>query len=287
MKRLRSVCLSLWLGAAAVHAGPAEDAIVAIMRLSEEPNYSWVSTVADDARTYEIEGRTSGAGFSQVKMPVINSVRRRLGREAADTQFDVIFRGNNECVLRTDKGWIRPENLPEPEAISDFDRLGANARAAGAIVAPSVKTQIMNGSVVRRPRLITPPPPERDTRYSNLQLAISPPHEELAIIIGSHTEFKVDGAVVSGTLTGTGAQLLLVRDGQKDITPVRATGDFKIWVRDGRVARYQVNLEGALLVTTAKRPVTVTVQQRATTVIRDVGTTKVDVPDAARLALSQ
>ncbi|MGH7956079.1 MAG: hypothetical protein ACREH8_03595 [Opitutaceae bacterium] len=67
---------------------------MAIMRLSDEPSYSWVATVADDARTYDIFGRTIRGGYTHVTMPVINTVRRKLGRSVTDTEIDLIFRGN-------------------------------------------------------------------------------------------------------------------------------------------------------------------------------------------------
>ena len=38
---------------AGAFAGPREAAIVAAMKLSEQPNYSWTTTVTDDARTYD------------------------------------------------------------------------------------------------------------------------------------------------------------------------------------------------------------------------------------------
>ncbi len=284
MKRLCSVCLGLWLGGAAVHAGPVEEAIVSIMRLSEEPNYTWVATVSDDARTYDIDGKTTREGYSVVKMPAINSVRRRLGRDISDTRVEAIFRGNVACVLRTEGGWVRPDDLPEPEAISDFDRLAANARSA-AIVPPATTAGAIKGAAIRR--RVTGQPQEEARRYSNLQLAICPPHEELGVIVSSHRDLTVEEDVVTGMLTDLGAQLLLVRDGQKQITPLKASGSFKIWLRDGNVARYQVVLEGVLSIEAPKSGrVTVVVHQRTMTELSDIGATIVDVPETARLRLA-
>src|ERR1044071_6730315 len=101
MNRLVPVCLAVWGITVAGRAGPTENAIMAAMRLSEQPNYSWVATISDDARTYDIVGKTVRGGFTRVKMPVINSVRRSLGRGVTDTEVDVIFRGNVACVLES------------------------------------------------------------------------------------------------------------------------------------------------------------------------------------------
>ncbi|MEI6467100.1 MAG: hypothetical protein WCQ89_20405 [Verrucomicrobiota bacterium] len=96
-----------------LHAGPTDDAIIAAMKLTERPNYSWVTTVTDDARTYTITGRTTPAGFTRVQMPVVNRLRRKLGRGVTDTEIELIFRGNVACVVETPQGWRTPAELPE------------------------------------------------------------------------------------------------------------------------------------------------------------------------------
>jgi hypothetical protein len=290
MKRPWSgACAGFFFAAAVSLAGPTEDAIVAIMRLSERPNYTWVATVADDARTYEIDGKIASDGFSFVKMPAINSVRRKLGRDVTDSRIDAIFRGNVDCVVRTDAGWFRVEELPEPEAISDYERLGAASRS-GTIGLPSgALPPGMGGSATHRVRrtAVVAPVEQEKRNYSNLQFAICPPHEELGVIVSSHSHIAVEGDTVSGTLTELGAQLLLVRDGQREITPVQASGTFKIWLRHGTVSRYQVTLQGTLAVTLPKSGrVNLNVSQRTLTVLSDIGTTKVDVPDIARAKLA-
>src|SRR5690606_30215354 len=64
--------------------------------------------------------------------------------------------------------------------------------------------------------------------YSNLQFAISPPHEELGVIISSGRDLEIVEEALSGNLTELGAKLLLVRDGQEDITPLKASGSFTL-----------------------------------------------------------
>jgi hypothetical protein len=285
MKRLLSVCLVVWLAnVAALRAGPLENAIVAAMRLSDQPNYSWVATVTDDARTYYVDGKTVRGGFTFVKMPVINSVRRRLGRSVTDTQIEMIFRGNVDCVLATDDGWKKPDKLPPPD--EELDE-GAPEGTIGSAI-PGLGS--MNGGMIkgrairqRRPRRTEP----EERHYSNLQLAISHPHEELGVIVSSHKEFKIEEDNVTGTLTDLGAQLLLVHDGQKEITPLVAVGSFKLWLRDGIVTKYQVRLEGVLEVETPKGRRKIEVHQTSETLLKDVGTTKFDVPEQARKELAR
>ena len=245
---------------------------MAIMRLGDQPNYTWVATVSDDARTYEIEGRTLREGFSRVKMPLINTVRRKLGRDCADTRAEMIFQGNAECVLRINDDWLRLDELTELPVASSSEEVVSIVVQPGSVGLPPARKSQRD---------------EEPRHFSNLQFAISPPHEELAIIVGSHLELSVDGDMVSGQLSELGARLLLVRDGQSDLTAVRASGAFKIWLRAGSVRRYQVDLDGMLAITTAKsKHVTIPVRQRTTTDLRDIGTTKVEIPEAARAKLT-
>jgi len=277
MKRLFPASLVACLGLS-VQAGPNDAAIIAMMRLSDEPNYSWVATVSDDARTYDIFGQTIRGSYTKVRMPVINSVRRQLGRGVTDTQVDLIFRGNVFCVIDTEDGWKKLTELP---------RLPMNEAAAAVEWDGTVRNspaQRLRTSSVRMARPASP----RDGKlraYSNLQLAISHPHEDLGVIIGSSENFNVEGDTVSGSLTNLGAELLLVRDGQSYIQPLRAAGVFKVWLREGRVSKYQVKLEGTLNVylPTGKR--LVEVRQTTDTIVKDVGTTQFEVPAEAVVKL--
>jgi hypothetical protein len=283
MKRLFPVCLALWLGGACLCAGPAESAIVAMMRLSDQPNYAWVATVSDDARTYDIHGRTARGGFTLVKMPVVNSVRRQLGRSVTDTHVEMIFRGNVACVIATEDGWKKPDELPPPES-GEVDLLappGSPGHPA-LLGVPSSKVRVIHGSILPRGSRRQN---ASERAYSNLQLAISHPHEDLGVIVVSHQQLQVEGDVVTGVLTDLGAQLLLVRDGQEAITPLRASGTFKLWLRNGQVAKYQVRLEGTLNVDTPSGRRQINVQQVSDTVLKDIGTTTFDVPQQARLKL--
>lgn len=286
MPRLRAVLLLLACAAPAVRAGPREEAIVAAMRLSDAPNYSWVATVADDARTYDIKGRTSREGFSRVRMPVVNTVRRRLGRSVTDTEIEFLFLGNVACVLLTEQGWRRPDELdPLPEE-TDYVPINNPSRSSGI---PGVRS--IGGGMIKGVPIKPLPPPrvpaddERQRNYSNLQLGLSRPHEELGVIVGSHDRFEVTDGVATGSLQESGARLLLVRDGQKEITPLQAAGTFKLWLRDGAVARYQVRLEGILQVDTPTGRRRVAVTQTTDTVVTEIGTTAFEVPEQARLKL--
>ncbi len=268
-----------------LHAGPTDDAIIAAMKLTEQPNYSWVTTVTDDARTYTITGRTTPAGFTRVQMPVVNRLRRKLGRGVTDTEIELIFRGNVACVVETPQGWRTPAELPETP-VEPAPTSTATATEPTIVVNASAGVGASGGPSVSVPL----PPPRRATAplpYSNLQLTLSHPHEELSLIVGSHAEFMVEGDQVTGTLTEVGARLLLVHDGQEQLTPRRASGTFSLRLERGHVVQYRVSLEGVLAVESAGGTREIIVRQTTDTVLRAIGTTHVDVPEDARGKLSR
>ena len=117
--------------------------------------------------------------------------------------------------------------------------------------------------------------------YQPAQLGPSHPHEELALIVSCADGFAAAGEVVSGALSETGAMLLLVRDDQTQASPLSAAGEFKLWVRNGSVVKYQLRLEGILLINRRKVPAHLT----AVTTLHEVGTTRLVVPDEVRLRL--
>ncbi|HXU76495.1 MAG TPA: hypothetical protein VN794_07995, partial [Methylomirabilota bacterium] len=62
----------------------------------------------------------------------------------------------------------------------------------------------------------------------------------------------------------------------------KASGSVKFWVKDGQLAKYQYKVQGTVTFNGEDREV-----ERTTTVeIKDVGTTKVEVPDEAKKKIS-
>jgi hypothetical protein len=278
------------LSNATCHAGPTENAILAAMALSDKPNYSWTSTVMDDAQVYTIEGKTQQQGaWTWLRLPMIKSVARRIGEAAeGELELEAVFKGNTDSVIHTAKGWEKLKDIPWWEPVVDAD--SDDVFAAPNLPRPRQATRgIVMGATdpfATDPAAFTPvrtPPRENDERrpYSNMQYGVSRPHEELAVIVSSCADLTVEGNTVRGTLTDGGAQLLLVRDGQ-EIVPLAGAGTFKLQIKDGMVVSYLVQLEGILELGPKKR---VHVRQTSNTVLKNVGTTKFEVPEEARRKL--
>jgi hypothetical protein len=267
--------LSLFAVAAAV-AGPVDSAIVAAMKLPDAPNYSWRTDVVDDGRTYEVVGATDRAtDYSLVTQPLVNAVARRAprGGGASSNVATLIFKGPEQFVIQSDDGW-----RSSGEMLSGSDRGGS--RRGGLSGPPGMGGLPGMGG-----------PRGRGSRggggggeaagYSNLQNTLSRPHEEIAIIVAGAADLKVEEDVITGSLSETAAKLMLVHAGQKTITPLRASGTVRLWVRNGVLLKYETRLEGVLSVESSGGRREVAVHQTATTTLTEVGTTKFEVPAEA------
>jgi hypothetical protein len=270
------------LAAVEIPAHTRETAIVAAMRLCEVPNYSWTCTVTDDARAYDIEGKTELRGLTWQRQPMPQVIARRLGREAG-YELEAIFSAPLSYVILTENGWRTIDELPKqhsdwsdgywyfptsPGSMLRTPDMPADAHDVVFGLPPAIYVPVMNEE-------------EEGKVYSNAQFALALPHEELGVIVSSHADFQVEENVVSGTLTDIGAQLLLVHDGHEYIKPVTAGGRFRLWLNDEWVEKYSVELAGVVVVDRKA----IYVRQQSMTFVKDVGTTRLAVPAEARRRL--
>jgi hypothetical protein len=111
------------------------------------------------------------------------------------------------------------------------------------------------------------------------------PAAEAADLAGKARELKKDGDAYASELTEAGAKQLLSfggRRGGNAPEPKNAKGSVKFWVKDGLLAKFELKLQGTVTFNGEDRDM-----DRTTTVeIKDVGTTKLDVPEAAQKKLS-
>ncbi len=280
MKIFRALPCLVALSATALRAGPVETAIVAAMKLPDAPNYHWQTDVTDDARSYAITGETDRAtDLSLVTMPMAASTagsrggggRGGRGRTGSPDTVTAVFKGTDKFLVQDGENWRRPD-----EVAASSDRSGWGGR--GGFGGPG-RGRGMRGGARGDPR------GEEATGRGNLQSALSRPHEEIAIIVSGASDMKEEGGVISGRLSETAAKLLLVHDGQKDLTPLQAGGTFRLWVQNGALVKYETKLEGVVRSESGAGRGDHPVHQTAVTTISSVGTTKVEVPDAARRKL--
>lgn len=112
------------------------------------------------------------------------------------------------------------------------------------------------------------------------------PVAESAILAGQVKELNEVDGVISGELTEAAVTEMLLfgnrrREGQEPPRTTDAKGAVKFWIKDGALAKFEVKVSGK--VTTGERQANI---NRTTTVeIKDIGSTKMEVPDEAKLKL--
>jgi hypothetical protein len=110
------------------------------------------------------------------------------------------------------------------------------------------------------------------------------PAAQAADIAGGVKEFKADGDAWTGDFTEDAAKNLMRfrRGGGDGPTISDAKGSAKFWIKDGVLSKYEFKLSGKMDFNGNEMDM-----DRTTTVeIKDVGTTKVEVPEGAKAKLS-
>jgi hypothetical protein len=111
------------------------------------------------------------------------------------------------------------------------------------------------------------------------------PADQAARIAADTKDLKKEGDAYAGDLTEDGAKALLRfrrRGGDDGPSISNAKGSAKFWVQDGTLSKFEYKVQGTIRFNDNDREV-----DRTTTVeIKDVGTTKVNVPEAAKKKLS-
>lgn len=111
------------------------------------------------------------------------------------------------------------------------------------------------------------------------------PAAEAEDIAGKIKDLKLADGVYSGALTDEGAkEMMSFRRGSGSGGPEvkSAKGSAKFWIKDGQLTKYEFSLEGTMTFNGEDREV----NRKNTVEIKDVGTTKVAVPEDAAKKLS-
>jgi hypothetical protein len=109
------------------------------------------------------------------------------------------------------------------------------------------------------------------------------PAAEAGELAEATKDLKRDGEAYSGELTDAGAKKFLsFRRDANDPNVSNAKGSVKFWIRDGVLAKYEFKVKGTVSFNNNDYD-----NDRTTTVeIKDVGATKVEIPDGAKRKLS-
>lgn len=109
------------------------------------------------------------------------------------------------------------------------------------------------------------------------------PAEQAQEILNGVKELKKEGDVISGDLTEEGAKTLIrFRRGGDGPQVSNAKGSVKFWIKDGALAKFEYKVKGSM----SFNGNDMDVDRTTTTEIKDVGSTKVTIPEAAQKKLS-
>jgi hypothetical protein len=231
----------------AADSSPKDDASAAAKKLTGT-SYSWKMTMDMGANAQFTPGPTEG----------------KIDKDGL-TQVSSTFQDNTsvgyvkgtKVVVKTDSGW------------KSSDELDAGGGGGGGGFDPST-------FMVRR-----------------LQ-GVKAPAAELQEILAKAGELKKDGDVISGELTKEGAESMLTSGfgfggrrggggpgGAQRPPPKDAKATLKIWLKDGNIAKYETKVTGKMDFQGEERDI----ERTSTTEVKDVGTTKIEVPDEAKKKL--
>jgi hypothetical protein len=126
---------------------------------------------------------------------------------------------------------------------------------------------------------------EETGRYAKRVKSLKDPVETAEELASKTGELKKDSdGVYSGELTADGAKELFGRLGRRAAAAQGAKGSVKFWVKGGLLTKYEFSLKGKMTVGEDKREVDVS--RTITVEFKDVGTTKLTLPEEATKKLS-
>jgi hypothetical protein len=278
MKPIIPACCLMVIGVALARADQADDAIVAGMKLSASPNYSWTTTTDRGSQTAVMRGQTNSSGYSLVTFVGYSLSSGSAGRSSGSgNEIPAVFLGDSKYVVQGDGGWTTPSALSTASSSSSNSNTSSGrTRGTGGTGGTGMTTGRRGGNRSSRGS-------SSDSDVAGLPAlpaGINLPHEELAIIVANYTDLHSDGSIASGALTEIGVDLLLVPPGSTDTPPEDAKGTFRLWISDGMVTKYEVKISAKTA--PGGRTVSGGFSETITVEFKNVGSTTFDVPDAAK-----
>jgi hypothetical protein len=247
IRRILLSTITVLAGTALVaNAAPKEEVTDAAKKLGEAKNYSWKSESKSAAGG---GGGQGGAGRGGFGGPTEGKV------EKDGVILITMTRGEN-----TTEAAIKGEKV----AIKGQDGWQAAADAAPGDAAPAAGGG--RGNIGRM--------------FRNYKA----PAAQAQDLISKTKEIKKDGDAYTGDLTEEGVKQLMAfggRGGANAPEIASPKGTVKFWTKDGVLSKYEFNVQGKMTFNDNEREI-----NRTTTVeIKDVGSTKVEVPEEAKKKL--
>lgn len=240
----------LWLVVLAVAAArdDKEDVKNAAKKLAEQ-GYTWTSTPKSEGG-----GGGGGGGRTRQAGPTDGKIDKdgwtTLSTKSGDATLEAALKGTKGAV-KTDEGW------------KGADEFGQGGGGGGG----------------QRP--------DPATTFARGLRNFKAPADQAAGLVDKIKELKKgDDGSYSGDLTEDGAKELLSGGGGRGGTVTEPKGSAKLWVKDGVLVKYEFNLQGKMTFGGGGGGGREIAVNRTTTVeLKEIGSTKVEVPDEAKKKL--
>jgi hypothetical protein len=223
-------------------ADPKDDVTSAVKSLADGGNYSWTQTMESPNG-----GFGTGTSEGKTKDGLIYTTRT-----FNDNTIEILVKGTNSAMNNGTDGW---QTAAEIAAAAEAN--GGGGGGGGGF------------------------------RGGNMARFVRTPTTTIKDVLDGVTELKQDGDAYTGDLTEDGAKSLATfgrgrrggGGGGGGFTPPEVTdakGSVKFWIKDGKLSRYQYKVTGK---TTDRDGNPLDIDRTITVEIKDVGTTKITVPD--------
>ena len=234
----------------AADSAPKDEVTAAAKRLADSDNYAWKRTTENAGGSQSggrpSEGKVEKDGYLWLSMTLSTP------RRSPDTPIAIGdsalegIRKGEKVAIKSADGW---QSFSEATSSGPLGPASIGARLVQIFKAPAAEAQDLADKV---------------------------------------NEFKKDGDVYSGELTEEVAKSQIItgsgpmRPGPNAPVVSGAKGSVKLWVKDGVLAKYEIKVQAKMSIMGNERDIdrTITVE------IKDIGSTKVQVPDDAMKKLS-
>ena len=235
-------------------ADPKDDVQGAVKKLADAPSYSWSTTTANAGGGGQ-GGRGGGPSSGKATKDGYAIITRTFGENTMES----VIKGDKTVMKNQEGAWQTPEEM-----------MAAFGGGQGA-----------------------PPGGGRGGRGGGFGRggAANMPAAEATALLGGIKELKAADGVISGDLTKEAVAARLfpfgggrrggAGGGEAPPPPENAKGSVKFWVKDGSLAKYQYNVQGTM----SFGGNDIEINRTTTVEIKDVGTTKVEVPEEAKKKL--
>jgi len=267
MKKIIASTFAAACAAAFVHAAPTDDLAAAAKKLGDAANYSWTATTEianSQFPAMPVEGQTEKGGLTVIT--------RSFNGNSMQT-----VRKGDQVVMQNQQGeWMTMEEMRAQFANRGGGGGGGDGGAPGGGGGGGGNRGGSGG---------------RGGFGFGGGNQVNPA-EEAANLIAKIKDAKIVDGAITATLSAEDVAPLLAFGGGRGgrggggggnppPAPTNASGSVKFWVKDGALVKYVVNVKGTVSFGGQDREI----DRTTTTEFKNVGSTKVSVPDEAKKKL--